>query len=381
MSRPSAAVRAGGPPAHHLLGLQQLAGNRAVQRLMVRMPNPYECGMHRSVGDAEVDEIGRALAAKYAGVGGQHGWKDDWVFPPSPTTEPSVFYGHGNRSELGGLEPRKFAKAVHKPERALQQDTAFKFVSCGGGQGRAGEGAAYGAAVAAEIQSRDLQGKTWGGPLKATQGLVYYTEKYKAVLPEIPLAVTKLLSQKTEAAELGLRRQVVEHVRAKLRSVDDKKKRAADLRELRDLVVKVYTEGEKASRAEAVGKIAIPEFLSNTWLTSRLNDAMDVLFATKYGWTAVDAAVEGFSSGNCLADLATLFESLNKEMAVKAEGVWGEFRDALQHASRIPARGSAKVGTVDPAVPPDDSARFRHWQDFGTVPWKQWKASRNKQTD
>jgi hypothetical protein len=45
------------------------------------MPNPYESGVKRALGDAEVDEIKEALEEKgYDGSGGSHQSEDGWTF-------------------------------------------------------------------------------------------------------------------------------------------------------------------------------------------------------------------------------------------------------------------------------------------------------------
>ncbi len=396
------------PPVNQLLGLQRLAGNQAVlallgrttpgpnerlaapvQRLMVRMPNPYGQGMHNMVGEAEVDEMREALSAKgAAGTGGEHKWEGSWVFPPTPTAEASVFYGHGNRAKLGGVTPVDFVLDVAEDKRQLKKDTAFKFVACGGGRDQAAAtaaGAAYGAEVAAYLRVTQAQGENWGGALKATEGLVYYTNTYKTVLPEIPAAIDKLLQQRTSAAESSVRGKVTDKVRARLEAIDQTK-RATDFTEFRDVVATFYaSDVNLASRASSVRAIKIPSTgrMSNTWLRGKLNSAMDTMFGGNVGWLDVQLAfMRTLSSDNCLGEVWEIFADLENDMKREAKTIWEEFRTKLQSTAKIPARSSgpgSKLGTLDPLAAqqgtgPDE--RFTKWQNFGDVLWSQWKANR-----
>ncbi|QFZ19943.1 hypothetical protein [Saccharothrix syringae] len=383
-----AAPRSDVPPVHRLLGLQQLAGNRAVQRLLVRMPNPYEQGARNAVGNAEVDEIGEALTAKgHAGRAGSHKWEDDWVFPPTPTTEPSVFYGHGTREKIGGITPFDFVVEASMDHHGLQRDTAFKFVACGGGQAQAAAGAAFGARVARLLKLLDVRGGKWGGPLKAAEGLVYYTGNYKAVLPNIPPDIDRFLLQQASKVETDLRKKVVEQVRTRLKALGPAR-RAADFTQFRDTVADYYaTEHDLVGRDADVRAIDVPAAgLSNAWLRGRLNDAMDTMIGGDVGWLRTQVAfleVATNHADNCLADVWRVFAVLDQEMAAKAKVVWGDFRDRLQNSANVPARQSGpggRVGTVPSPVQAADPDRFRKWQDFGDVLWHQWKAARRTTT-
>ena len=386
-----------GAPAHPLLGWQRLAGNQAVlamlgrtepvvpvQRLMVRMPNPYEQGVHNMVGDAEVDEIEESLTAKgAAGTGGKHDWDGSWVFPPAPTTEASVFYGHGNRAKLGGLTPLEFVSDVSEDRRQLKKDTAFKFVACGGGKSQAADGVAYGADVAGYLRAAEtsVPGEDWSGALKATEGLVYYTNTYKTVLPEIPAAIDKLLTKRTAAAESRVRKDVTALVKAKLTAVDAAK-RAADFTEFRDVVATFYAgQSGLASRAANVRAIVVPATgLSATWLGKHLNSAMDTMFGGNVGWLDLQLAfTQTFSSDNCLGDVWELFDGVETEMKAEAKKIWAEFREELQRQAAVPPRAAgpaAKVGTFDPSAAASPDERFAKWQNFGDVLWAEWKARR-----
>lgn len=377
-------------PVHPLLGWQRLAGNRAVlamlgraepavpvQRLMVRMPNPYGEGVHNMVGDAEVDEIEESLTAKgAAGAGGTHKWDGSWVFPPTPTTEASVFYGHGNRAKLGGLAPVDFVFEVSDDRRQLKKDTAFKFVACGGGRSQAADGAAYGAEVAdyLRVSQPRVPGDDWSGALKAAEGLVYYTNTYKTVLPEIPAPIDKLLMRRVAAAESEARRAVTALVKAKLTAVGAAQ-RAADFAEFRDLVATSYeSQAGLAGRAASVRAIAVPAAgLSATWLSRSLNSAMDTMFGGNVGWLDLQLAfMQSFSPGNCLGEVWKAFDGVENDMKVAAKKIWAEFRDALQREAAVAPRTAGpagRVGTFDPsgAVGPDE--QFAKWQNFGDVLW------------
>ncbi|MEV5720211.1 hypothetical protein AB0L41_40535 [Amycolatopsis mediterranei] len=390
-------VRAADEPVHRLLGWQRLAGNQAVvamlgkseptvpvQRLMVRMPNPYGEGMHNMVGDAEVDEIEESLIAKGAdGAGGKHAWDGSWAFPPTPTTEASVFYGHGNRAKLGGITPIDFATDVSDDQRQLKKDTAFKFVACGGGRAQAADGDAYGQEVADYLRaSRTIvPGEDWSGALKATEGLVYYTNTYKTVVPEIPPAIDKLLIARTATAESNVRKRVTALVRDQLAAVT-KAQRARDFAEFRDAVATWYeSDAALAGRAANVRKIVIPVAgLSNTWLGAKLNDAMDTMFGGDVGWLSLqEAFLQTLSSGNCLLDVYLLFAGIEADMKVAAKAIWAEFRDELQRRAAVPARDTGpagRIGTHDPLTAASPDERFAKWQDFGDVLWTQWKANR-----
>jgi hypothetical protein len=395
-----AARAADGPPAHQLLDWQRLAGNRAVlavlgrsepavpvQRLMVRMPNPFGQGVHNMVGDAEVDEIEESLTAKgAAGAGGKHQWEDSsWTFPPAPTTEASVFYGHGNRAKLGEFEPIAFVAAVSDAQRQLKEDTAFKFVACGGGVDQAADGAAYGAEVAdyLRVSATSGQGGGWSGALKATEGLVYYTNTYKTVLPGIPPAIDKLLTQRTATAESNVRKKVAAEVRDRLIAVDPVQ-RARDFAELRDLAAARYARGPTlASRAVSVRAIDVPAAgLPGKWVKTKLNGAMDTLFGGNVGWLDLQLVfLESFSSGNCLDGVHQILEGMEKDMREEAAKIWAEFRDALQHEAAVLPRSAgpaAKIGTLDAQAQPGAQDRFAKWQDFGDVLWARWKASRTQ---
>jgi hypothetical protein len=386
---------AGGLPVHPLLGWQRLAGNQAVvamlgkteptvQRLMVRMPNPYGEGMHNMVGNAEVDEIEESLTAKgAAGAGGKHAWEDAWTLPPTPTTEASVFYGHGNRAKLGGITPIDFVTEVSEDQRQLKRDTAFKFVACGGGRARSADGAAYGHEVAEYLRVTQSAGSAgeWSGALKAAEGLVYYTNTYKTVVPEIPPAIDKLLMARTAAAESDVRKRVTGLVKGRLDPLSPAR-RAQDFAEFRDAVATWYkTEPALARRAESVCKIDIPVGgLSNSWLGGKLNSAMDTMFGGDVGWLSLQQAfMVQLSPGNCLEDVWQLFDGIENDMKVAAKQIWIEFRDELQRQAAVPARGSgpaAKIGTHDPGTAASPDERFAKWQNFGDVLWAQWKASR-----
>ncbi|WP_310974859.1 MULTISPECIES: hypothetical protein [unclassified Amycolatopsis] len=391
-------VRAPGQaPGHPLLGWQRLAGNQAVvamlgrtgpavpvQRLMVRMPNPFGEGVHNMVGDAEVDEIEESLTAKgAAGAGGKHQWDGSWVFPPAPTTEASVFYGHGNRAKLGGLTPADFVSEASDDRRQVQKDTAFKFVACGGGRSQAGAGAAYGAEVADRLRAAQprVPGEVWSGALKAAEGLVYYTNAYKTVLPEIPDAIDRLLMSRTAAAESKVRRTVTALVKDKLIAVAAAQ-RATDLIELRDLVAAFYSsEPSLAGRAASVRAIAVPAAgLSGSWLNRNLNGAMDTMFGGNVGWLDLQMAfVQPFSSGNCLAEVWRAFDGVENDMKAAAKEIWVEFRDELQRQAAVPPRTdgpAARIGTFDPSAAASPDERFEKWQNFGDVLWSQWKRNR-----
>ncbi|WP_244210803.1 hypothetical protein [Amycolatopsis kentuckyensis] len=355
-----------------------------VQRLMVRMPNPYEQGVHNMVGNAEVDEIEESLIAKgAAGACGKHDWDASWVFPSAPTTEASVFYGHGNREQLGGLNPGQFGDEVSKNPRQLKKDTAFKFVACGGGRSRAAAGAAYGAEVAGYLRDCEtaVPGEDWSGALKATEGLVYYTNTYKTVLPEIPAAIDKLLAKRTAAAESRARKAVTALVKDKLTAVGAAQ-RAADFTEFRDAVATLY-EGETdlADRAARVRAIGVPAGgLSLTWLGKKLNSAMDTMFGGDVGWLDLQWAFKAeLSPGNCLRKVWKAFDSVENDMQAEAKEIWAEFRDRLQREAAVPSRAdrpAAKVGTFDPSAAASPDERFAKWQNFGDVLWAEWKARR-----
>ncbi|WP_410607267.1 hypothetical protein [Amycolatopsis sp. lyj-109] len=392
-----AARAADGAPVHQLLGWQRLAGNRAVlamlgrnepavpvQRLMVRMPNPFGQGMHNMVGDAEVDEIEESLTTKgAAGAGGKHPWDASWVFPPAPTTEASVFYGHGNRAKLGGLTPVDFVADVSEDRRQLKKDTAFKFVACGGGRSQAADGAAYGAEVAEYLRASQtsVPGEDWSGALKATEGLVYYTNTYKTVLPEIPAAIDKLLTKRTAAAESSVRRAVTALVKDRLTAVSPAQ-RATDFTEFRDVVATFYaSESALAGRAASVRAIVVPAAgLSATWLGKNLNGAMDTMFGGNVGWLDLQQAfLQTFSPGNCLGEVWQLFDGVENDMKAEAKKIWAEFRDELQRQAAVPPRDAgpaARVGTLDPQTPAGPDEQFAKWQNFGDVLWAQWKANR-----
>ncbi len=380
---------------HPLLGWQRLAGNQAVvamlgkseptvQRLMVRMPNPYGEGMHNMVGNAEVDEIEQSLTAKgAAGAGGKHAWSGSWTLPPTPTTEASVFYGHGNRAKLGGIAPADFVAEVSDDQRQLKRDTAFKFVACGGGRAQSAEGFAYGNEVAEFLRLSQAagSGEAWSGALKATEGLVYYTNTYKTVVPEIPPAIDKLLASRTAIAESNARKTVTAMVKDRLNPLPPAR-RAQDFAEFRDAVATWYeTKAALARRAESVRKIGIPVGgLSNTWLGGKLNNAMDTMFGGDVGWLTLRLAfLQSLSADNCLGDVWQLFAGIEDDMKKVAKQIWIEFRDELQRKASVPDRTAgqaARIGTYDPLTAASPDERFAKWQNFGDVLWAQWKADR-----
>jgi hypothetical protein len=386
-----------GAPAHPLLGWQRLAGNQAVlamlgrtepavpvQRLMVRMPNPFGRDVQKMVGDVEVDEIEESLNDRgAAGAGGKHNWNADWVFPAAPTTEASVFYGHGNRTRLGGLAPGEFVAGVSADGRQLKNDTAFKFVACGGGKSQAGADAAYGAEVADRLRGArtSVPGEDWSGALKATEGLVYYTKTYKTVLPAIPAAIDMLLEQLTAMAESSARGAVTTLVRSRLTAVDAAQ-RATDFTNFRDVVANFYaSRNNLADQGAKVRAIVVPhDKLSDRWLRKKLKSAMETMFPGNVRWLALKVAfMEDLSAGNCLDNVWASLDNVENAMKADAKKIWAEFRDKLQREAAVPprtARPAAKVGTVDSSAAAGPDERFAKWQNFGDVLWAEWKASR-----
>lgn len=353
-----------------------------VQRLMVRMPNPYDSGVKRAVGDAEVDEIKDALEKKgYAGKGGSHGWRDDWRFIPGERTH---FYGHGNRKQLGGLTPQAFTEEITKPDRQLQQNSAMRFVACGGGAAgakTADAGEPFGKSVNAAIVSKRAD---WSGGLKAAEGLVYYTREYKAVLPEIPQEIEKLEKSLIDQAENAFRQGLWAKIGAGLLSTNDEEKRKTDLYEVRD---------EMAAFFELLGRQPSPhQTTAKAWAATvsafevdkltkkqvgQVGQLMDRMFKqVSFNAIAIGLSQIELDDDNCLGSVAEHATGITAQYTAIGKQIWDQFKNRLKAAQEATnanlIRDQAKkqkIGTAGGGGTGVAPTSFSAWENFGRTPW------------
>lgn len=354
-----------------------------IQRMMVRMPNVYEFGIGHYVGDAEVDEIETSLEKKgKAGTGGKHGWEDTWVFPDREAT---YFYGHGNRAEIGGLEGKEFVAEVVKPDHNLQENTAMKFISCGGGMNQAqavSAGDAYGDQVSQLLQDPTAN---WKGALKAAEGLVYYTEDYKTVIPEIPQAIEKLLKKLETEEDNNARNRLWKCIKEALLGENDKDQRLVHLKDLQTKVEGIYRSNSMDQEADAVAKASVDSQkpLSNKKL-NKIGEFLDSMFKG----VALLHIIVGFdnvdldTSNPMKATLKNEAASVDSDLKNRAIEIWNEFKAKLKEEQdkidptvvKEKSTGG-KIGTYDqPGGTGAAPQRFSSWENFGPEKWSDWKS-------
>ncbi|MGH9071254.1 MAG: hypothetical protein ACRDX8_08865 [Acidimicrobiales bacterium] len=360
-----------------------------MQRLMVRMPNPYtdadspedlEESLGSEVGDAEVDEMSDHLRRKgRVGSGGDVIWEGTWGFPD--VREGTYFYGHGNRRALGGLSAKDFADAV-MTKHHLRVGSAMKFMACGGGDEAAAQGEAFGTSVTDALQETD-----WVGAIKATQGLVYYADGHKAIIPEVPKAVSKSKTKLTKTKASEMRSATLSPLVNALLPLNVPKEiwdRLDDLTfSVKQVVIDQLREPEDAETLDAYRKSplfteAVPDVQKTTraWVKKPQNGLADWLKKLFKGLSAeqvLELLTQARFDWDELVGAQTSLGTLDVGATLKEKGaeVWEAYSKALMQDDAIarlkkPTDGGQRIGTEEG---PPGPGRFERWSDYGPRRW------------
>jgi hypothetical protein len=357
-----------------------------IQRMIVRMPTTFgnPRGLGRGVEDAEVDEMVASLASRgKEGAGGRHNWGDDWTFPSE--TEATYFVGHGNRSTFSGVSPSEFAENVLHESRQLKPKTAMKFVSCGGGKQKL-EGAAFGQAVRDELERTG----SWEGPLKAAEGLVFYTKAYKLILPQVPDTLKNTLSRLQAAAIRAILKNLVDAIREAFHKEKDISIRKKCLEELGLHVSSVASDypalNHLAGRIQSEHYQKIIQNFEDA-VIPEIPDLLREWFHKVDAFYTVDGLCQAIDridvTGSLVDDLKAAANVATAALRLESKKVWDQFKKQLgevENASRK-APGE-KLGTYpQPGGTGTDDARFTQWEDFGLITWKAWKETVRSKSD